>query len=71
MMKTDSNSSIIYTVLILLEEDNEDFAQFVQNLYDLFAARGQPFEILIFANGKESFLKDELLKLHNSFKFLF
>jgi hypothetical protein len=52
-----------YSVIILLEEKNEDFAEFVQTLHETFIARPDSFEILIMANGLESFLKGELEKL--------
>lgn len=52
-----------YSVIILLEEQNEGFAQFVRMLHEIFSARLQPFEILIIANGLEGFLKSEVHKL--------
>jgi len=58
-----TETGIKYSVIILLEEQHEDFAQFVQNLYDLFSSRGESFEILIVANGTGGFLRNELPKL--------
>jgi hypothetical protein len=57
--------SIKYSVIVLLEEQHEDFAQFVQNLYDLFLSRGESFEVMIMANGTGGFLRSELSKLQN------
>lgn len=54
-----------YSVIILLEEKNEDFSQFVRMLHDTFSTRQDPFEILIVANGLEGFLKSELENLSN------
>jgi len=54
-----------YSVIILLEEQHQDFAPFIQNLYDLFSSREDSFEILIMANGTEGFLKNELKSLQS------
>ncbi len=50
---------IKYSVIILLEENAEGFADFVIELYDVFSSRKDSFEILIIANGTEGFLKNE------------
>jgi hypothetical protein len=50
---------------MLLEEKNEDFAEFVQVLHEIFSARSDAFEILIMANGLEGFLKEEFERLNN------
>jgi hypothetical protein len=52
-------------VIVLLEEQHEDFAQLVQNLYDLFSSRGESFEILIVANGTGGFLRSILSQLNH------
>ena len=52
-----------YSVIVLLEEKNEDFSEFIQMLYETFSTRPDPFEIIIMANGTEGFLKIELEKL--------
>jgi hypothetical protein len=52
-----------YSVIILLEEKNEDFSQFIQMLQAIFSARQDSYEILIIANGLEGFLKNELEKI--------
>ena len=55
--------SIKYSVIVLLDERNEEFSQFIQTLYELFSSNQESFEILIMANGTEGFLKHELEKL--------
>ncbi len=50
---------IKYSVIMLLEENAEGFADFVIELYDVFSSRKDSFEILIIANGTEGFLKNE------------
>ena len=52
-----------YSVIILLEEKNEEFSKFIQMLNETFSARQDPFEILIMAKGLEGFLKDELERI--------
>lgn len=52
-----------YSVIVMLEETNEDFCQFVQSLFDVFWSKGETFEILIVANGTGGFLRGELQKL--------
>ena len=60
-----TDTKIKYSVIVLLEEQHEDFAQFVQNLYDLFSGRKESFEILIMANGTGGFLRNKLQKFQN------
>lgn len=55
--------SVTYSVIVLLEEPNPDFDQHVMSLYRTLAQRGDSFEILIVANGLESFLRKEIAKL--------
>ena len=54
---------IKYSVIVLLEEEHEDFARFIQTLHEIFSSRKQPFEIIIMANGTEGFLRNELKAL--------
>jgi len=54
-----------YSVIILLEEHEEDFPKYVQNLYNLFASRDESFEILIMANGIGGFLRNVLAQLNS------
>ncbi len=44
-MKSKSIRDIKYSVILLLEEANEDFPQFVETLHGLFSSRKEPFEI--------------------------
>jgi hypothetical protein len=54
-----------YSIIVLLEleEMHKGSVQFIQNLYELFSSRQEPFEILIIANGIGEFLKNELTAL--------
>ena len=54
-----------YSVIVLLElnEMHKGSVQFIQNLYELFSNRQEPFEILVIANGIGEFLKNELTDL--------
>lgn len=62
-MGTKENQPLRYSVIVLLEESVEDFAAYIKTLDDIFSATGDPFEILIMANGTEWFLKPELKRL--------
>ena len=48
------------SVIILLEEDTEDFIDFLRILQTILEATTQRFEILIIANGTEALLKRQL-----------
>ena len=54
-----------YSIIVFLEleEMHEGSVQFIQNLYELFSDRQEPFEILVVANGIGEFLKNELTVL--------
>ena len=52
-----------YSAIILLEEKNEDFSEYIRMLHEAFSARQDSFEIIIMANGLEGFLKNELEKM--------
>jgi intracellular sulfur oxidation DsrE/DsrF family protein len=60
-----SKNTVKYSVIVLLDEQHEDFAQFVQNLFDLFSNREEIFEILIVANGTGGFLRNTLRQFKN------
>ena len=49
-----------YSAIIMLEEQHEDFAEFVQNLHDLLSRKNEPFEIVIVANGTGGFLRNQM-----------
>jgi glycosyltransferase involved in cell wall biosynthesis len=55
--------NIKYSIIVLLEEQHEDFPQFIRNLYAVFSTRDVSFEILIMANGIGSFLRNQLTEL--------
>ena len=59
------DSSIKYSIIVLLEEQHEGFAQFIQNLHEPFSSRDESFEILIIANGTGGFLRNELARLQS------
>jgi len=58
-----------YSVLVLLEleEMHEGSAAFIQNLYELFSGRREPFEVLVIANGIGKLFNNELLALLNRY----
>jgi len=56
-----------FSVIILFEEAEEGFVDYLNNLQDIFTVREQPFEILIIANGTEGYLKDVLGKTATPF----
>ena len=58
------NKSVRYSVIILLEETQEDFHQFLQNIGQEFSRRTEFYEILIIANGTEGFLRKKLDLVH-------
>jgi len=55
--------NVRYSVIVLLEEEHEDFPQFIKNLYVVFSTRKVPFEILMIANGTGSFLRNQITNL--------
>lgn len=55
--------NIKYSIIVLLEEEHEDFAQFIKNLHLVFSAQHVPFEILIMANGIGSFLRNQITEI--------
>lgn len=54
-----------YSAIIMLEEQHEDFAEFVQNLHDLLSRKNEPFEIVIVANGTGGFLRNQMNHLRS------
>lgn len=57
-------ADIRYSIAVLLEEESEDFTQFIYTIYEIFTEKGEPFEILIMANGTEGFLMNHVEDLH-------
>jgi hypothetical protein len=52
-----------YSVILLLEEPNEDLIEYLESLQRIFLERNDPYEILILANGTEGLLKNKLILL--------
>ena len=63
-MNKESGEFIKYSVIVLLEEENEDIVRYILDIYSLFFSQEDSFEIVILANGTEGFLQDKLEKLH-------
>lgn len=57
---------IKYSVIVLLEETNPEFHLYVENLLRMFRGRGEPFEILLMANGMEGYLRNKLRQVRTS-----
>jgi intracellular sulfur oxidation DsrE/DsrF family protein len=49
-----------YSVIVLLDEQHEDFPRFIKNLNDVFLDTRNSFEIVLMANGTGGFLKNHL-----------
>ncbi len=62
----DLRRTIKYSIIILLEETQDDFHQFIANLVQEFTCRSESFEILIIANGTEGFLRQQLELMQTS-----
>jgi len=62
-MNKNSKKAVVYSIIMLLEEENEEFYKFVLSLFKLFSSKQYPFEIIIVANGIGSHLRDQLPKL--------
>jgi hypothetical protein len=45
-----------YSIIFLVDEESEEFSAFFDLIYDIFLARGEGFEVLVVANGTESFV---------------
>jgi hypothetical protein len=63
-MNHTSSENVTYSAIVLLEELNPDFSQHVMALYRTLAQRRDSFEIVIVANGLESFLRKEMGQLN-------
>jgi hypothetical protein len=60
-MENDQISEkVTYSVIILLEEINDDFVRHARTLCRIFKLRGKPFEVLIVANGLDGFLQENI-----------
>jgi len=49
-----------YSIIILVEDCYPDFPSFVKSLNGLFSSRGEPYEILIVANGTGHFVRQHI-----------
>lgn len=54
--------SVKYSVILLLEEPQVGFSNYIETLRSVFNDRKESFEIVIVANGTEGFLRNELTK---------
>lgn len=54
-----------FSVIVLLEEHNENLIEYIEALDRIFSERNDPYEILILANGTEGLLKNKLTLLKN------
>ncbi len=63
-MKTEV-CGLVHSVIVLLEENTPDFAEYIRGLHDVFSDRGDPFEILIVANGTEGLLRNRAPELRD------
>ena len=57
------HDALEYSVIVLLEEENMNFSQYIQTIHRTFIATGKPFEIIIVSNGKEEYLRTGINKL--------
>ena len=55
------------SVVLLLEDESPDFAEYTKILHDFFQRRETAFEIIIIANGVEGFLKSQVDLFTNGF----
>ena len=62
-MKLNINTRIHYSIIVLLEDEREGFADFLTTLDRIFSSKDVPYEIIVMANGTEGFLNRELQKL--------
>jgi len=59
-MKNKHANNIRYSIIVLLEEDNDGFADYICSLDKIFSDAEGSYEIIIIANGKEAALRQEL-----------
>lgn len=61
-----ASSPVRYSVILLLEEESTDLADFVQTLLEIFLKRRESFEILVVAVGTEQLAREQLVKVRNA-----
>jgi hypothetical protein len=54
-----------YSIIFLIEEEDEEFPGFLEQIYGLFEEEGEDFEVLVVANGTESFVRSRLNSRRN------
>lgn len=54
---------MMYSVIVMLEEESIDFSEHIQSIHHVFSSRGIEHEIVIISNGLEDYLRRELKKL--------
>jgi hypothetical protein len=54
-----------YSIIFLIEEESEEFSGFLDLIYGLFEEQGEDFEVLVVANGTESFVTSRLNSRRN------
>ena len=55
------HSTIKFSVIFLLEDQNKDVLRFMKEIYEIFSSRPDPFEMIVIANGTVGFLKNILI----------
>ena len=45
-----------YSIIFLVDEENDEFSEFFDRIYGLFEEQGEEFEVMVVANGTESFV---------------
>ena len=63
-----ASEGVQYSIIVLVEEASEGFADFVDGLNAIFQRSGTTFEIIIVANGLESFLRNEAQRMPQLFE---
>ena len=60
MTQDKGGSTIKYSVIFFLEDQNIENLNFMKDIHEIFSARPDPFEMIIIANGIGGFLKNML-----------
>ena len=63
-MPSENSTTCKYSVIVLLEEENEDFSQYITMLDEIFSRKGESYEIIIMGNGQEGVLRRELQRIN-------
>ncbi|MCP4117304.1 MAG: glycosyltransferase [Desulfobacteraceae bacterium] len=57
---------ILYSIIIILDEKNDDIVSFVSDLNQFFSTRYESFEIIAVINGYEGFYKNKFNRIDNA-----